>query len=695
MGQTSAGNGQIETFGILTKSAFLNTTPKLAKISYDNVSGNAYSDKYENSVKKDVDASVNRVRNRGIARTNTTKQSKLAQIDATEQQLNIKQSNLNLYKTQLGNNSQIIAAQDMLNQTRNDLKTKRNAIQNNNQQINYKLQSRNDYNSGYNQYGENAKRIDMLSNTFPIIFFLVSLLVCFTTMSRMANEKRTELGTERALGYSKFDTLKIFIVYGLSTGILGSIIGTILGTGFLPKKIFAAYSANFLIPNFQAPIRPFWMIIAIIISIAVTTLPALYSANFELKELPATLMLPKAPKDGTRVLLERIPFIWKRLSFNYKIMFRNLARYKNRMFMAIIGVAGCTALLITGFGIKDSLNSILTNQYQQIVHYDAISIYNPDSSTKDLSNYNTKINQKSGIKDRTKIYYEQVSTHTTDSINDQTVSLLVPKHTQSFTSFVTLKNPETNKKFELPKNGIVITQKLAKLTNKKVGDRIVIKDANGKDHIVKIVKIAQMYAGHDIYMSPSYYNESFSKPISYNANMLKLKNKSTNNVNKVSRNLNRSKSAVTVIQSNDEKVAINNILHGLNNLVIIITFAASLLAFAVLFTLTNINVSERIRELSTIKVLGFYPIEVIMYVYRETFFLTIIGILFGWLGGNYLHRYIMQTLPPDNAMTSINLVWTNPTISAILTIIFSIIVMALMAQKINKIDMLGALKSVD
>ena len=726
MGQTEAGDGQIATYGVLSKSAFTVTTPKLVKISYNNVTGNSYSNGYEQKVQKNVDAAFDQIRNRGTKRTRQEKQNQLAQLATASKKLAQEQAELNVKKTSLAtsqeqlethiknqtnpqiknqleqnyatikeNKTALAQSQAKINEATNELNSKHQRLENSTQQIIYSIKSRNDYNNGYNQFGENAKRIDVLSNTFPIIFFLVALLVCFITMSRMANEKRTELGILRALGYSKFDTLKIFIVYGLLTGIIGSVIGVILGTSFLPTKIFTAYSINFSIPNLQTPVHWLWVIVAALISIIVTSLPALYIAGRSLKELPATLMLPKPPKSGTKVLLEKIPFFWRHISFNYKIMIRNLARYKNRMFMTIIGVASCTALLITGFGIGDSLSGILENQYQKIVHYDVISVYNPEASSTQLANYKKIVDDQKNIKSKTTVYYQQVTTRPQGEINDQTITMLVPQKPTKFSTYVTLNNAKTQQKVALPNHGVAISRKLASVTHKNVGDTLVIKDTTGQTRRVQVSKIIEMYAGHNIYMSPAYYKQVFNKSVVYNATMLRLHNRSSNNIDRVSQNINKTSAAVTAVQADNEKIEINNVLHGLSNLVLIITVAASALAFVVLFTLTNINVSERIRELSTIKVLGFYPKEVILYVYRETFFLTATGILFGWLSGNYLHRYIMQTLPPESVMTPLGLVWTNPAISATLTFVFSLIVMMIMARKINRIDMLEALKSVD
>lgn len=273
--------------------------------------------------------------------------------------------------------------------------------------------------------------------------------------------------------------------------------------------------------------------------------------------------------------------------------------------------------------------------------------------------------------------------------------MIVPKTTTGFSKYVSLINPTTQKNVDLGDDGVVVTQKLAKLAGVSKGDYLTVKTVTGDATKVKIGGIAKMYAGHDIFMSQAYYKKAFDTDFTTNATMLKFNNRSSSNIDKLSSKLNQQKAALTTVQSDDAKTTINNILHGLNNLVLIITIAASALAFVVLFTLTNINVSERVRELSTIKVLGFYPFEVVMYVYRETFFLTIVGILVGYLGGGWLHSYIMQTIPPSNAMADMSLKLLNFGISGGLTLLFSIIVMAMMAQKISRIDMLEALKSVD
>lgn len=673
LGATNVGTGQIDTYGVVTKEAFKSTTPSIALISYDNLIGTSYSNKYEKRVEKNVSQTESDVRNLSQNR----QKSIISQFD---KQLAAQMPALT--KAYGSKTNQVIAKE-------------KKQVAKKSQALTYTIQSRNDYNQGYNQYGEDAKRIDVLSNTFPLIFFAVAILVVLITMSRMGEEKRLELGTLRALGYSKFSAMKVFLLYGFLASALGTTIGAWLGTTFLPRKIFAAYTANFVIPNFITPISWSWIGLSFAITILCTVLPAVYVAGNSLREKPATLMLPKPPKKGSKILLEHIPFLWKRFSFNYKVTLRNLFRYKFKSLMTIVGILGCTALLITGFGIKDSLSGIVNTQYKDIIHYDIIGMYNTSDSGDNIDNYKNYVKNLKGVKSQTSIYYEGVTAKSSDMVNNQQISMIIPKSNDKFSKYVTLQTPSAHKKITLSSNGATITQKLAKVMNVNVGDKMTIKDSTGKKHKIKVASITEMYAGHDIYMSSSYYKKVFNKSVSYNSLMMRLTNRSESNIDSISRKLTKQAASKTVIQSDDAKQTINNILNGLNNLVLIIIIAASLLAFVVLFTLTNINVSERIRELSTIKVLGFYPMEVVMYIYRDTFILTIIGILLGYVGGGWLHNYIMQTLPPETAMADLTLLWSNFTISGLMTIIFSIVVMIFMARKIKNVDMLGALKSVD
>ena len=299
------------------------------------------------------------------------------------------------------------------------------------------------------------------------------------------------------------------------------------------------------------------------------------------------------------------------------------------------------------------------------------------------------------VKKQGTIYYESVTAKPKDAANNQQVSLIVPQAPTKFGDFMTLRNPTSHKKIQLQDNGAVITEKLARLGGYQAGDHLALKDNAGKKHRVKVSGISQLYVGHDVVMNSAYYHKVFGQPVKYNAKILNLHDRSAASIDRVSGQLNSQQAAVTAVQSNQAKDTVNTILNGLNNIVLIIVLASSVLSFVVLFTLTNINVSERIRELATLRVLGFYRHETVMYVYRETMILTILGILAGFGGGYYLHHFIMETLPPENALADMNLLWTNFTLSTVITLFFSLIVMLIMARKINKIDMQGALKSVD
>lgn len=722
LGTSKAGKGQINTFGVLTKAGFSKQAPNVAKLSFNNLHGQSYTRSYEKKLNQYVDQDAVGLAQRADKRQAELKQTKQSQLQKAQQSLAQKaailkqkqtelsqvKAQLDLSEQQVSQTAQLQAKQEQWQQNSAKLKraqqklarAKQKLVQKKQQLkqmsgITYQLQARNDYNQGYNQFGEAAARVDVLSNTFPVIFFAVAILVTLTTMTRMAEEKRTDIGLLRALGYTKFDALKLFLTYGTSAAVIGTVIGGYFGTWLLPDKIYAAYSANLAVPSLQTPPSWLWIGVSLLCALLCTVEPALYVVWKSLQEQPANLLTEKSPKAGTKVLLERLPFIWKKLSFNQKVTMRNLFRYKSRMFMTVVGIFGCTALLITGFGMRDSINGIVDNQYQRITHYDVIGVYNQNASQSEKEAYFRKVTDLKGVAKQARAYFEAVTVRPQGLINNQQVSLIVPRQPRSFDNFISLRDVNDQQRLSLPKNGAVITAKLAKLGHYQVGDRLSLTDSSGRKRTVRISGIAEMYAGHDLLLSGSYYRKVFGKKIAYNAQILNLKDRSAANIDRVSRQLNSQKAAVTAVQSNQAKMAINTVLDGLNNIVWIIVLASSALSFVVLFTLTNINVSERTRELATLRVLGFYQRETVLYIYRETAILTVLGIIVGFGGGYYLHHFIMETLPPNNALADMTLHWTNLGLSTALTLLFSVIVMIIMVRKIRRIDMLGALNSAD
>ena len=728
VGTTSLGNGNLSGFAYVRASVFSSTKPNIARLSFTYPHGIAYTASYENHAKSLVDDLQPKLNARNDTRVADLRSDLSQQIDNGQQQVATGKAQLKAVQKQLttaqtaltpqlnaarttGNASavaQLTAKQIQLNQQQGQLTTKMKQLrvarkhvsdakvakkQLNN--VTFKIQTRNDYNDGYNNYGEDAQRIDALGKSFPILFFLIAILVSFTTMQRMVEQKRIEMGTLRALGYTKREVMREYLIYSVGTAIVGTIFGSILGLIFLPQIIFKAYTANFNFAALHLSLHPWLILLSFVIALASTVLASWLAARKQLQEIPADLMLPKPPANGSRILLERITPLWRRMSFSYKVTARNLFRYKGRMLMTIVGVAGATALMITGFGIRDSLNTIEQRQFGDISRYDLIAIYNPNTSTANVTKAQNKVTKSKEVKRATSAYFEDVTASHKKAYARDDITLIVPKHPQRLDRYVKLHDYQNDKPLHLNNDGAIVSQKLAKLQRAKVGDFIKVSDADGAIHHIRVAGIARMYAGHYVYMNTHYYHRVYQKTPTSNAYLLQLRHNSTKQVNRYAASFNHRSAAVGTVAAQDSKTTITNVLANLNNLIVVIIMAASLLSLVVLYTLTSINVGERERELSTLKVLGFYPQEVLLYIYRETNTLTGVGILLGIGVGYGFHAYIMGLLPPANTMVAPGLTWFNIAISVGLTIIFSLVVMALMNRKIQNVDMLEALKSVD
>jgi len=489
--------------------------------------------------------------------------------------------------------------------------------------------------------------------------------------------------------------MREFLVYSVSTALTGTFLGSILGLVVLPRIIFRAYTANFNFTNLQLSWHPVSVLVGLGLALLSTVLASWLAAQAALKIVPADLMLPKPPANGSRIWLERFTPIWQKLSFSHKVTARNLFRYKGRMFMTIIGVAGATALMITGFGIRDSLNTIVDRQFDQISRYDLVAIYNPAAKTSAVKTAKRAVTTNDNIRRTTTAHVDTVYATTSQEDMREEISLMVPFSPNKLDKYVKLRDYQTGHRLRLTTAGAVVSQKLAKLQHVSVGDHMLVKNSDGTGHRIKIAGITTMYAGHDIYMNRAYYNRIYHNHVTANAYLVALKDTSVQKTTAMAAHFNHQQAAVKTIQSRESKQTITNILNNLNNLILVLVLSASLLSLVVLYTLTNINVSERVRELSTLKVLGFYSNEVLMYIYRETNILTGVGILAGIGIGYGFHAYIMELLPPSTAMVAPGLTCLNVVISVVLTVIFSIVVMVLMNHKIQNVDMLEALKSVD
>lgn len=536
----------------------------------------------------------------------------------------------------------------------------------------------------YRDYGACADRMDGIAKVFPVFFFLVAALVCMTTMTRMVDEQRNEMGTLKALGYSKLQIASKYIIYALIASILGSILGCSLGMYLFPTVIFNAWNTLYNIDQIKFLFQPGLILLASGSVTGITLLATLYSIYSELIEMPSQLMRPKAAKAGKKILLERITFIWKRLSFLQKVTARNIFRYKKRFFMTIIGIAGCSALLVAGFGINDSISDIVNQQYNVIYHYDA-------TVSAKTSEITSQIKSLKGVKD----VYEEDHLAVTTKIENKDISTTVHiiSNDKKFKDFCTLFNG--NKEFDLDDSSVLISQKMATKLNKKAGDTIKIKDANNKVIKAKIKGVFTNYVGHHIYASESLYK-------SWNTNaktthIYLIKSKKT--TKKFERNLGNKIMNIDGVQSvtfySSLQKNFKDMIKSISYIVVVLVISAACLAFVVLYNLSNVNISERKREIATIKVLGFTRKEVDAYINRETILLTILGSLIGLGIGIGLHHLIMNLAEMDDIMFGRTINSISYVISFVMTIGFSAIINLFMHKKLNNIQMVESLKAVE
>ena len=548
-------------------------------------------------------------------------------------------------------------------------------------------------NPGYQEYSDNAERISAIAQVFPVFFFLIAALVSLTTMTRMVDEQRLQIGTLKALGYTNMDIAKKFLVYASLASVLGTIIGLLIGYQVFPGIIFNAYGSLYNLPDIRITYYISYGIVSFIIAILSTVAAAYAATRVALNSNAATLMRPKAPKIGKRILLERIPFIWSRMGFIQKVTARNLFRYKQRMLMTVLGVAGCTALILTGFGLSDSIADITGLQYGKVMKYEAIVAFNEDSLEEDKENYQELINSQPGITNNMNVLQESYTVSGKD-VNTQDVTVFVPEDTNQLSKYILLNDRKSGEVYSLPDEGVIITEKLAKLFDLKKGDVITLKDEDNKKVEAKIKQIAENYAGHYVFMTKETYRDLLEKKPTYNTQLLKYQGNKVFE-DKLGSQLTAEPNVAAVSFVSQVSGAVDDTLGSLSIVTLVLIVSAGLLAFVVLYNLTNINVSERIRELSTIKVLGFYDKEVTAYIYRENIILTLMGIVVGFLLGLLLHGFVLQTAEIDMLMFSPDIQPLSFLYSGLLTLLFSGIVMYAMHIKLKNIDMIEALKSVD
>lgn len=543
-------------------------------------------------------------------------------------------------------------------------------------------------NNGYTSFYEDASKVEAIATVFPVFFILVAMLMCLNTMSRLIEEERTEIGIFTSLGYSNLKIILGYLFYCLIATFIGVTVGISVGGYLIPSVVYSIYNANYVVPDLIMGTKEVQFSIILTCASLLMAMVAIYVCHKELKNKPAILLRPKAPKDGKKVLLERWKSVWKRISFTWKITIRNMFRYKKRVLMTIIGVAGCTALLLTGFGLRDGINGIGQLQYSEILRYDML--ISLDKEVTELSSDVDNLLIDNNIKKPLLVNQEAFTFEANDKKHD--VYLISPENKEEFVNYIYLHSTVSDQDIELPKYGAVITTKMAQLLDAKKGSTIKIRDTENNLYILYVADITNNYTMHYIYMSPEYRAEIFGTDENYNLIMADL---DSNNYDEVSSNLLTNDNINAVNYSTDNIESYNTIIKGMNQIVYLIIGAALLLAIIVLYNLLIINMTERKREIATLKVLGFKNHEISSYVYRETIILMIIGIVVGIFLGILLHQYVIITAETDNIMflRSINLL--SFVYAILLTVVSSIIVEIITYKYLLKIDMVESLKALD
>ena len=557
-------------------------------------------------------------------------------------------------------------------------------------------------NIGAESFKSDAGRIDQIAQVFPFLFFLVAALVSLTTMTRMVEEERVLIGTFKALGYSKVRITSKYLIYAIVASGVGAIVGIVALSKFLPWFIMGAYAIIYAVPCRPCPIDPAMTAAAAGLGVGITVIATWFAAASTLRERPAFLMLPRAPKAGKRILLERIRPVWRRLSFSWKVTSRNLFRYKRRFIMAIVGIAGCTALLLTGLGLQNAINDIIDKQYGELYHYNTIVRMASDSTDDEKSQVEQRVEEDASgeyawLATANK-QAQSISDDESADVNQHRVDIVVPENPDTLSDFNTLRTREGHEELALSDGGVLVSEKLAMELSLTVGstfsifDEDAVGDATGDGREVTVAGIMENYVGHYVYFTPTLYEQVMGEePVFTTLYANEVEDEGAREV--LSDEL-LATDGVKTVTYNDETIdSYRTMLKSVDSVVVVLVIAAALLAFVVLYNLTNINITERVREIATLKVLGFTPREVDAYIYRETLLLAVIGALVGLLLGIVMEGFVVVTAEVDQVMFGRDIHAASFIIAFLLTMVFSVIVTLAMRPKLRRIDMVESLKS--
>lgn len=730
LGTAMSGSGNLDAYALVSKEVFTTKLPAMARIQFDDLKSldsfsqvyqkrlEAHQEELEKLLKDNGKARYQRLKQEAdgqiqkgqkeLSRAKESLQSAKNQIDQAQKQLDLQEAQLKKLapflpaKEQVASQEKLHQAKEQLDQKKKDWTTGESELAKKEEELK-KAQSERDQleiptyhvydrktmpgGQGYLMYSNASSSISAVGNIFPVVLYLVAAMVTFTTMTRFVDEERTNAGIFKALGYRTKDIILKFVLYGFFAGTIGTLLGTLLGHYFLSGIISNIITQGMVIGESREYFYGDMTLIALGLSFVASVLPAYWVSRKELKEEANLLLLPKPPVSGSKIFLERLQFIWKRLSFTHKVTARNLFRYKQRMLMTIFGVAGSVALLFAGLGIQSSVGGVPKRQFQEILSYELIVAKKTNASSQESKQLTNRL-EKSDIKDYRAIYSKVIEDSLKGGRDKQTITMMVTDRTD-FSPFVSLRSLKQGESLSL-KKGVIISSKLAQLAQVTVGDRLTF-----DGHTFKVAGITENYVGHFVYMDQASYQKIYGKRTSANSYLVQLRNPSTRKVQTVSRDM-MALAAVKAVSQNASMISLfNSVAKSLDTTMMILVVVSILLAIVILYNLTNINVAERIRELSTIKVLGFHNKEVTLYIYRETILLSIIGILMGLVGGYYLHQFLIAMIAPD-AILFCPHVGLGVLLFPVGGMLLLLILLGIYVDHyLRKVDMLEALKSVD
>lgn len=547
----------------------------------------------------------------------------------------------------------------------------------------------------YVSFEQDADRMDAISKVFPAIFFLVAALVSLTTMTRMVDEGRTQIGTLKALGYSRTAVAKKYIKYALYATLFGSIIGVFCGGKIFPYIVITTYKLMYpCLPEVVMPIHRYYSVMAILIAVCCTLAATLTVCTRSFKEQPAALMRPVAPKEGKRILLERVGFVWKHLSFTRKASLRNIFRYKKRFFMTVIGIACCMALLLVGFGLKDSIGVMAHIQYGELWRYDGSVSISATAEEEEKNTLFSELARNKEIADASPVYETMIDLSSGDIT--KSISLIVLPDADAFARFFCFRDRNSGTEYTIEKGSILMTEKLARMLKVEAGDTVQFMPDAASFYPAEIAAITENYIYHYVFMTQTTYQQIFGEKPEYNECFLRFRESGKEAEEAIAADLLKQHEIVTsILVTSTLQKQIDDMLQSLNIIVYVLIICAGMLAFIVLYNLSNINITERRRELATLKVLGFYDGEVSGYVYRENVMMTLLGIFIGMAGGKVLHGYVITTCEVDIVMFGHIIKPASFLYSGLLTVLFAVLIGMIMHFKLKKINMVESLKSIE